>query len=132
MLRRTGRRLALCIGLSALLGSACSQNPLIEPPNDRVSLHQKGDRKLSCHQLDRQIQDLYRQAAKLAPKGYHEDEGNAAAAVAGTFAFTPAYLYILQNELIDKPKQRIRITAITERVELLQRYKAEKHCYESR
>lgn len=68
----------------------------------------------------------------MAPEGFSSDRSNAAAAAVGTFAFTPAYLYILKNELLDKPKQRMHIEAITARVELLRNYKAEKHCYESR
>lgn len=122
---------ALSVGLLLLVG-ACSQNPLVEKPQDIVPLHQPGDRKLSCREMDRQIQALYRQAAKLAPKGFHEDQSNRAAAAVGTLAFSPAYLHILNNELIHKPKQRMRIAAISDRIDLLQRYKAEKHCYESR
>ena len=110
----------------------CSQNSLVKPPEDAVALHQPGDKKLTCRQLDREINRLYREAQRLAPKDFSEDNSNTAAAVIGTFAFTPAYLHILQNELMDKPKQRMRITAITERIELLRDYKARKHCYESR
>ncbi len=130
-LPRKGWGPALCIGLLLSIG-ACSQNPLVEKPQDTVPLHQPGDRKLSCRELDRQVQELYRRAVRLAPKGFHEDQSNTAAAAVGTFAFTPAYLHILHNELMHKPKQRMRIEAVTERIELLQRYKAERHCYESR
>ncbi len=110
----------------------CSHNSLVKPPEDTVALHQPGDKKLTCRKLDRKIQHLYREAQRLAPREFNEDNSNAAAAVIGTFAFTPAYLHILQNELMDKPKQRMRIAAITERIELLRNYKAQKHCYESR
>jgi len=130
--RRPGRLPVLCAAGLLLFTGACSQNPLVEKPKDLVPLHQPGDRKLACRELDTRIQTLYQQATRLAPQGFHEDQGNTAAAMAGTFAFTPAYLYLLQNELIHKPEQRMRIAAITERIELLQRYKAERHCYESR
>ncbi|GEM_PF-2177469 len=126
-----GWRVAFCLTLLLALGG-CGQSSLVKPPEDAVALHQPGDKKLSCRQLDRKIHRLYGEAQRLAPKDFSEDNSNTAAAVVGTFAFTPAYLHILQNELMDKPKQRMRITAITERIEVLRQYKAEKHCYESR
>ncbi len=122
---------ARCIAV-ALLFAGCSQNSLVKPPEDAVALHQEGDERLSCRQLDSNIQQLYRQARQLAPKDFSADRSNSAAAAVGTLAFTPAYLHILKNELLDKPKQRMRIEAIAARVELLRDYKAQRHCYESR
>ncbi len=128
---RYGNRVIWGLFIVQMLG-ACSQSSLVKPPEDMVVLHQNGDKNLSCRQLDREIDMLHGKAQRLAPRDFSEDSGNAAAAVAGTFVFTPAYLYILRNELMDKPKQRMQITAIIDRIELLRRYKAEKHCYESR
>ncbi len=123
--------MTLCLSVALTLGG-CSHNSLVKPPEDAVTLHQPGDKKLGCRQLDQKIHHLYVEAQRLAPRDFGEDDSNTAAAVVGTFAFTPAYLHILQNELMDKPKQRMRINAITERIELLRQYKAQKHCYESR
>ncbi|HFC54091.1 MAG TPA: hypothetical protein ENJ43_06625 [Gammaproteobacteria bacterium] len=129
------RRPLLAATLAAgifLLAAACSQGGPTKPAAETIPLHRKGDDKLSCRQLDVSIQRLYVQAQQLAPRDFTSDESNVAAATVGTFAFTPAYLHILKNELLDKPEQRKRIEAIAARIHLLRNYKAERHCYESR
>ena len=131
MLYPAETRLILALSASIML-SGCNQSSLIKPPENTVVINQAGDRKLSCRQLDIQIQQLYRDAQRIAPPDFSEDNSNTMAAMAGTFVFTPAYLHILHNELTDKPRQRMRIAAITERIELLRQHKAKKHCYESR
>ncbi len=126
-----GRGVLLSLTVMVAVGG-CACKGTIKTPEDRVALHQPGDAELTCQQLDSELYRLYRKARQLAPGTFSEDRGNTAAAVVGSIAFAPAYLYIVQNELGDKPEQRRRIAAIMERIELLRRYKAEKHCYETR
>ncbi len=124
---------AVLLSLGALLATvACSQGWPAKPAAETIPLHREGDHKLSCRQLDIHIQRLYVQAQQLAPRDFTSDESNVVAAAVGTFAFTPAYLHILKNELLDKPEQRKRIEAIAARIHLLRGYKAERRCYESR
>lgn len=124
---------SLFIVLLAMLSlSACKREYYIKPAKGVIPLHQPGDSKLSCEQLDFQIGDLQQNALDLIPPDFTADPGNQAAMVTGTFLFSPAYLYLLQNELVDKPKQYERIEAIVKRIQLLQRYKAQQHCFERR
>ena len=124
---------ALFIGLlAALLLNGCQRDYYIKPTEGVIPLHQPGDDKLSCAQLDFQIGELQRGTLDLIPPGFTGDAGNQAAMVTGTFLFSPAYLYLLQNELVDKPREYERIEAMVKRIELLQRYKAQQHCFERR
>jgi hypothetical protein len=125
--------LALFIGLLALVVfSGCKREYYIKPAEGVIPVHQPGDSKMDCHQLDFQIGELQHDVLDLIPPDFTGDAGNQAAMVTGTFLFSPAYLYLLQNELVDKPKQYERIEAMVKRIELLQRYKAQKHCFERR
>ncbi|MFP4130607.1 MAG: hypothetical protein ACLFTX_04115 [Thiohalospira sp.] len=117
------------VGLLMVL-AGCSREVYLEPTEDVVEVRQAGDRQLTCGDLDRRIGELYDQAMEFAPEGFHQDRGNAVAGGIGTFAFSPAYLYILRNEIVDKPRQRERFDAVTERIEWLQQLKARKHCFE--
>jgi hypothetical protein len=121
------------IGLLTLLVlGGCKRDYYIKPTEGVMPLHQPGDSKLNCAQLDFQIGELQHNVMDLIPPDFTGDAGNQAAMVTGTFLFSPAYLYLLQNELVDKPRQYERIEAMVKRIELLQRYKAQQHCFERR
>jgi len=125
--------LALFIGLLALVAlNGCKRDYYLKPTEGVIPVHQPGDSKLTCAQLDFQIGELQRDALALIPPDFTGDAGNQAAMVTGTFLFSPAYLYMLQNELVDKPREYERIEAMVKRIELLQRYKAQQHCFERR
>lgn len=125
--------LALFIGLFTVTAlSACKRDYYLKPTEGVMPVHQPGDSKLNCQQLDFQIGELQRDVLTLIPPDFTGDAGNQAAMVTGTFLFSPAYLYLLQNELVDKPRQYERIEAMVKRIELLQRYKAQLHCFERR
>lgn len=113
-----------------LMLAGCASNVIVEPPKDMVAVHQPGDSSMSCAELDLEIGMLYQQALAKAPPGFLEDQGSTSAAFIGTFAFAPSYLYLLHNELVDKPKDQMRVNAMLRRIEVLQRYKASKHCFE--
>lgn len=117
------------VGLSIV---GCSREDVLKPTDNVIPVHQPGDSEMSCAELDKEIGLLYQLAMQMAPKGFADDPLNQGAMAMGTFVFTPAYLYALRNELIDKPRQYERINAIIQRIEVLQRYKAEKHCFERR
>ncbi|MBD3671079.1 MAG: hypothetical protein HUJ29_09925 [Gammaproteobacteria bacterium] len=116
----------------ALLANGCKKEYYLKPTEGVIPVHQPGDSQLDCAQLDTQIGDLQRDIQAMIPPDFTGDAGNQAAMVTGTFLFSPAYLYLLQNELVDKPRQYERIEAMVKRVELLQRYKAQRHCFERR
>ncbi|MGM0411985.1 MAG: hypothetical protein ACQERG_01555 [Pseudomonadota bacterium] len=125
------------LSTSALIGAVvlmllagCAREVYLEPTENVVEVRQAGDKQLTCGELDQRIGDLYGQAMDFAPEGFHEDQGNTAAGSIGTFAFSPAYLYVLRNEVVDKPRQRERFDAVTGRIEWLQQLKARKHCFE--
>lgn len=125
--------LVITLGLLLTLGlGACKRDYYIKPAEGVMPVHQPGDSKLNCQQLDFQIGDLQNEVLNLIPPDFTGDAGNQAAMVTGTFLFSPAYLYLLQNELVDKPRQFERIQAMVKRIEVLQRYKAQQHCFESR
>ncbi|MBD3609488.1 MAG: hypothetical protein HUJ30_02970 [Gammaproteobacteria bacterium] len=120
------------MGVLILTLSGCQRDYYIKPAENVIPVHQPGDTRLSCEQLDRQIGRLQRAATSMVPPDFLNDSSNDAAMFAGSFVFTPAYLYLLKNEWVDKPKQYERINAMVKRIELLQTYKAEKHCFERR
>jgi len=109
---------------------ACERGYYLKPTENVMPVHQPGDSKLDCYQLDTQIGELHRQINAAIPADFSSDGGNNAAIFTGTFIFTPAYLYTLKNEMIDKPREYERINAMIQRLELLQRNKAQKHCFE--
>lgn len=124
---------ALSLGLLAMLIlSGCQRDYYLKPTEGVIPLHQPGDGALTCAQLDFQIGEMQRGIQELIPPDFTADAGNQAAMVTGTFLFSPAYLYLLQNELVDKPRDYERIEAMVKRMELLQRYKAQQHCFERR
>lgn len=131
MKRHNLLKLLPLLGLLLTLG-ACERSYYLKPTENVMPIHQPGDSKLSCYELDTQIGDMHRQAAAMIPPDFYADGANNAAIFTGTFLFTPAYLYTLQNEMIDKPREFERIDAMAKRIELLQRYKAQKHCFERR
>lgn len=112
-----------------MLLAGCAREVYVEPA-ETIEVRQAGDERLTCGELDRRIGNLYGRAMEFAPEGFHEDRGNAVAGSIGTFAFSPAYLYVLRNEVVDKPRERERFDAVTERIEWLQQLKARKHCFE--
>lgn len=120
--------LTALLGLSLLGG--CQKEYYLKPTEGVIPIHQPGDSQLDCVQLDQQIGDLQIQIRTMIPPDFTGDAGNQAAMVTGTFLFSPAYLYLLQNEMVDKPRQYERIEAMIRRVEVLQRYKAQRHCFE--
>lgn len=131
MKRHTLFKLLPALALLLALG-ACDRSYYLKPTENVMPIHQPGDSKLSCYELDTQIGDLHRQVSAMIPSDFYADGGNNAAIFTGTFLFTPAYLYTLQNEMIDKPREFERINAMAKRIELLQRHKAQKHCFERR
>lgn len=110
--------------------AACDRSTYLKPTENVMPIHQPGDSKLNCYELDSQIGDIHRQVSAMIPPDFYADGSNNAAIFTGTFLFTPAYLYTLQNEMIDKPREYERIDAMVKRIQLLQRYKAQKHCFE--
>lgn len=131
MKRHNIHKLLPLLALLLLLG-ACDRSYYLKPTENVMPIHHPGDSKLSCYDLDTQIGNLQRQVNAMVPPDFYADGGNNAAIFAGTFLFTPAFLYTLQNEMIDKPREFERINAMAKRIELLQRYKAQKHCFERR
>ncbi|MDH5361647.1 MAG: hypothetical protein OEX03_13830 [Gammaproteobacteria bacterium] len=117
--------LALLLALTA-----CDRSYYLKPTENVMPIHQPGDSKLNCYELDSQIGDMHRQVSEMIPPDFYADGSNNAAIFTGTFLFTPAYLYTLQNEMINKPREYERIDAMVKRIQLLQRYKAQKHCFE--
>jgi hypothetical protein len=128
----TKTTLLLLLSVMTVGNYACSREDVVKPTENVIAVHQPGDSEMSCAELDKEIGLLYQMAAEMAPKKFAADPLNQGAMAIGTFVFTPAYLYALRNELIDKPRQYERINAIIKRIEVLQRYKAEKHCFERR
>lgn len=113
-----------------MLLAGCAREVYLEPTENVIEVRQHGDERLTCGELDRRIGNLYGQAMEFAPEGFHEDRGNTVAGSIGTFAFSPAYLYVLGNEVVDKPRERERFDAVTSRIDWLQQLKARKHCFE--
>lgn len=122
----------LIVILMTMTSFACSREDVLKPTENVIAVHQPGDSEMSCAALDKEIGLLYQLAQQMMPKSFASDPLNQGSMAIGTFVFTPAYLYALRNELIDKPRQYERIEAIIKRIEVLQRYKAEKHCFERR
>jgi len=112
-----------------MLLAGCAREVYLEPA-DTIEVRQAGDEQLTCGELDRRIGNLYSRAMEFAPDSFHEDRGNTVAGSIGTFAFSPAYLYVLRNEVVDKPRERERFDAVTARIDWLQQLKARKHCFE--
>ncbi len=119
--------------LTLVMGTtACTREDILKPTDNVIAVHQPGDSEMSCAELDTEIGLLYQQALEMAPPGFADDSLNQGSMIIGTLYFSPAFLYTLRNELIDKPRVYERIDAIIKRIEVLKRYKAAKHCFERR
>ena len=102
-----------------------------EPPVQKIP---DTVRKQSCVTLDNAISYLEPYTYTYKPS-YYKDGFNKFAASAVTFDFVPVFRgwlglgFLGYSALVDEKEQR-RITVVKQKIYMLQRVKAEKHCFE--
>lgn len=124
--------LSLSLPAQALTAIPVPTEPIYyEPPVVEISPEV---RQYSCAEIDGAINQLHPYRYSYKP-GYYQDGSNKLAAALITFDSIPivegwlGLAYLGYSSLVDEKEAR-RTQAVEQKIAMLQRVKAEKHCYE--
>lgn len=124
--------LSLSLPAKALTAVPVPTDPIYyEPPVVEVS---QEVRQYSCAEIDGAINQLHPYRYSYKP-GYYQDSSNKLAAALITFDSIPivegwlGLAYLGYSSLVDEKEAR-RTQVVEQKIAMLQRVKAEKHCYE--
>ncbi len=90
---------------------------------------QGNDEAMSCSELEREITNLAPLTYSYKP-GFYENPYEGGALLLGTTISQAFYLYPVYDYYLDY-REQARIIPAEDRLELLRRLKADKHCFES-